>query len=147
MTAADHRPERVDAVEDADAVGSPQALGTVITTAVMTAAVVPFVQAIAKKAAEDSYDAVRSLLRRMFRDARTKNGGAANGATSLLIIENDDPAVQTMLYARPDMSDAAIRALSELDLDDATGKSRRGKPKKVRIFWNETSGQWQIDRK
>lgn len=122
-------------IEDED---SAQALGTVLTTAVVTAAVVPFVQALAKKAAEDSYDAVRSLLRKAFRAAR-KN--SAIPARPLLVVKNDDPGLNAVLYAKPDMTDEAIRALADLDLGTITGSA------KVQIFWNERTGSWQIDRK
>lgn len=123
----------------------PRALGTVITTAVVTAAVLPFMQGLAKKAAEDSYDAVRSLLRRVFRTARAKNGGAVEAPKPLLIIKNDDPGLKAILYVKPDMTDAAIYALAELDLDGIAGT--RGKSEKLQIFWDETAGRWQIERK
>lgn len=121
-----------------------QALDTVITTAVVTAAVVPFVQALAKKAAEDSYEAVRSLLKRTFRDARGKKAAAADPPKQLLIVREDDPGTQAILYVKPNMSDAAIEALAELYLDVIANKGR--KPDKIQIFWNETSNRWQIDR-
>ncbi|GGU73363.1 hypothetical protein [Lentzea flava] len=121
----------------------PQALGTMITTAVMTAAIVPFVQELAKRAAQDSYDATRTLLRRLFREARTKSG---DGPGQLLIVKDDDPGAKAVLYAKPDMSDEAIRALAELDLDGLTAKNRK-KPDKVRIFWDEAAGRWRVDRK
>ncbi|WP_410575498.1 hypothetical protein [Amycolatopsis sp. cmx-4-61] len=144
MTFTDRPPGDSPAAEPVPGEWSP-ALDTVITTAVVTAAVVPFVQTLVKKAAEDSYDAVRSLLKRAFRDARGKKGAAADPAKQLLIVKGDDPGVQAVLYAKPDMPDSAIAALAELDLDAITRTGRT--PDKLQIFWNESSNQWQIDSK
>lgn len=138
-------PEGTDPTTDPSFRELPQALDTVITTAVVTAAVVPFVQAVARKAAEGSYDAVRSLVRRMFLDARARNGGTGNPPKPLLIVKNDDPSLKAILYVKPDMTDAAIRALAELDLDGISDKG--GRPARLQIFWNEAGTRWQIDRK
>lgn len=117
--------------------GPPQAFDTVLVTAIVTAAVVPFVQALAAKAAEDSYAAVRSALRRRFREAR---GADEPEAEPLLIIRNGN----LTLYARPEMTDAAIEALAGLDLAAITEAARTGQ---VQIFFNETTGRWQIDQR
>jgi hypothetical protein len=117
--------------------GPPQAFDTVLVTAIVTAAVVPFVQALATKAAEDSYAAVRSALRRRFREAR---GADQPEGEPLLIIRNGN----LTLYARPEMTDAAIGALASLDLAAITEAARTGQ---VQIFFNETTGRWQIDQR
>lgn len=140
MEAAGRRsqPEKVPAEAQS------RAFGEVITTAVMTAAVVPFAQSLAKKAAEDSYEAVRSLLRRMFREARA--GKDDDIPNTLLIIQNDDPQLNARLYARPDMSDVAIRGLADLSFDQAITGADRGKVVKLQVFWNEAAGCWQVNK-
>jgi len=134
------RSEADQAPHDLSVEEPAEALETVIITAVVTAAVVPFVQTLAQKAAEDSYDAVRSLLRRRFREARVASKEPAGPVRPLLVVKNDDPGLDVNLYAQPDMDDAAIRALAELDLSDAV----RGR-RKLRVYWDEQAGRWQID--
>ncbi|MGW1341925.1 hypothetical protein ACWCOV_12830 [Kribbella sp. NPDC002412] len=118
-----------------------EALETVIITAVVTAAVVPFVQTLVQRAAEDSYDAVRNLLRKRFREARVASKEPAGPVRPLLVVKNDDPGLDVNLYAQPDMDNAAIRALAELDL----GAAAHGRSKKLRVYWDGQAGRWQID--
>jgi hypothetical protein len=114
----------------------PHALDAVIATAVITAAVVPFVQGLVAKAAEDSYQAVRALLRRRFAAAR--GGREPDGATRAVIIVKSGDMV---LYLRPEMDDDAIRGLAELPRMLPSGEGRG----RIQIFWNEAAGRWQID--
>lgn len=117
--------------------GPPQAFDTVLVTAIVTAAVVPFVQTLVTKAAEDSYAAVRSALRRRFREAR---GADPHDGEPLLIVRNGNMT----LYVRPELTDAAIEALSTVDLAAIAEAARA---RKVQIFFNEVTGRWQIDQR
>jgi hypothetical protein len=128
-------------LDDVPELWEEEALETVIITAVVTAAVVPFVQTLVQKAAEDTYDAVRELLRRRYREARVTGKEQAGPARTLLVVRNDDPGLDLNLYAEPEMDDVAIRALLELDLSEAT----RGRRKKVRVYWDEHARRWQVD--
>jgi hypothetical protein len=128
-------------LDDVSDLREEEALETVIITAVVTAAVVPFVQTLVQKAAEDAYDAVRDLLRCRYREARVTSEDQAGPVRTLLVVKNDDPGLDLNLYAEPDMKDAAIQALRELDLSKAT----RGRSKKVRVYWDEHAQRWQVD--
>ncbi len=116
--------------------GEPHALDAVITTAVITAAVVPFVQGLVARAAEDSYQAVRALLRRRFAAAR---GGREPDPTSraVIVVKSGD----VTLYLRPEMDDEAIRGLADLPGMLPPGEERG----RIQVFWNEAAGRWQID--
>jgi hypothetical protein len=76
--------------------GSGTDLRTVVMTAAIAAAVVPFIQTLAAKAAEDSYAAARGLIRRLVRQHGT--GGRSTGMSSRAPNANDGglgaPAVQ-----------------------------------------------------
>lgn len=98
--------------------GSPS-WEVVAGAAVLSAAVVPFVKALAAKAADDTYGAVRNLLRRIAR-RRTRSPAQEQ----LLVVE--DPAVPLTLHIRTQATDEALRALADLDLT-AVDTRRRGK--------------------
>jgi hypothetical protein len=120
--------------------GGPHAVETMITTAVVTAAVVPFLQGLVTKAAEDSYQAVRAALRRRFAQARGAEAEPEATGQPLLIVNGGT----VVLYVRPEMNDEAIRGLAGLvEVVDAGDPAAS----KVQIFWNETDGRWQIDRR
>lgn len=121
------------------------ALGEVIATASITAALVPFVQQLAKRAADHAYDGVRSWLRGLFQGAREKRGPDGQRINKLLIVRDPDPALNLSLVIPTDLSDRAISALDRLDLDTAVTTARRGKVPKVHVFWDEQAGQWSIE--
>jgi hypothetical protein len=112
---------------------NPQALDTVITTAVVTAAVVPFVQGLISRAAEDSYQAVRNVLRRRFAAARGREPDP--GSRPVLVIKDGDVA----LFIRPELDDDAI-----VKLADIPGSLPAGR---LQIYWNEAERRWQIDER
>ena len=122
------------------------AFGEVIATAAVTAALLPFVQQLAKRAADHTYDGVRSWLLKLFQGAKAKRGPVAGRHTAkLLIVRDPDPAFNLSLVIPTDLSDSAIRSLERLDLDAAAAAARRGKVKKVQVFWDERTGQWSIE--
>ncbi|WP_143264105.1 tetratricopeptide repeat protein [Amycolatopsis kentuckyensis] len=106
--------------------------------AVLSAAVVPFVKALATKAADDTYDAVRNLLRRIAR--RRLRSPAPD---QLLVVE--DPAVPLTLHIRTQATDEALRALADLDLAAANAR-RRGKKRVERqvIAYDPQTKSWRI---
>lgn len=105
---------------------------TVITTVVVTTGVLPFVQGMITKAAEDTYDGVRGLLRKV---AGKRRGREAELAPSTLLVIRD-PDSRLRLHMRTDATDEALAALAALDLDTlpAKGKSLR---------WDEETRQWR----
>ncbi|OKI18694.1 hypothetical protein A6A25_39340 [Saccharothrix sp. CB00851] len=113
-----------------------------IATAAVTAAVVPFVQAIAKKAADDSYDAVRGWLKGLFRDSKAKRIPPGGAPKELLVVTDLDPKIK--LYLPTDLSDQAIRALEQLDLDTGVARGKRDKVTKLPIYFDERTGTWRI---
>ncbi|WP_410667750.1 hypothetical protein [Amycolatopsis sp. cmx-4-68] len=107
-------------------------------TAVIAAAVVPFVKALAAKAADDTYGAVRNLLGRI---ARRRTRSLA--PDQLLVVE--DPAVPLTLHIRTQAADEALEALRDLDLT-AVEARRRGKKRVERrvIAWDPQTKSWRI---
>ncbi|MGW2746538.1 hypothetical protein [Streptomyces sp. NPDC001450] len=103
--------------------------GTVVVTAVVATAVIPFVQALISKAAEDAYGQARALVQRMLRRSSPQHE-AGNGATLLI---TDDPDAHITLCLWSDVTDEALRALASLDLDELTAQ----RPDRGRI-WSGT---------
>lgn len=130
-----------DGVRDGAGGGGANALGEVITTAVITAAVVPFVQTLLQKAAEDSYAAARAWLRRQFRSGADES---EQQSRRLLVVRDPDPALDLALFFGPDVPDEAITALERLDVTGATQKPKRGKVAKTHIYWDAATGSWRV---
>jgi hypothetical protein len=127
------------------ATGSANALGEVIATATVTAAVVPFVQALAKKAAEDTYSGVRDWLRELFRKSKTKRVPPGHRPSELLVVQDDEPNLNLRLYVPTEASDRALRSLEQLDLTEEVARAKRGKVARVRVYWDEREGRWRTD--
>jgi len=125
------------AVERTTVGGLPTDWGTVVTTAVVTAAAVPFVKTLAQKAAEDSYAAVRKFIRHLIRThgQRKREYGATAHKGPVLLVH--DPNTGTILRLPPDLPDDAIRALI-----DATLTTPSDTVRPVRLIWDPTKGQW-----
>ncbi|WP_125727623.1 hypothetical protein [Kibdelosporangium aridum] len=123
--------------------GTANALGEVIATAAVTAALVPFVQAVAKKAGEDSYDAVRGWLRGLFHKAKDKRTPPGENPRELLVVSDLDPSVK--LFVPTDASDQAIDALTHLDLSNELERRKRGEVAKIRIYFDKRTGTWRTD--
>lgn len=125
----------------------PGDLVTVAVTALVTTAVVPFIQALVSKAAEDSYGQARDLVRRILHRNGEPDTTAEPVAESvgdeepgLLIAE--DPEAGIALYLWSNASDEALRALSSLDLDEMI--ARRPDQGRVRLVWHPATGRWHI---
>lgn len=99
---------------------------TVAGTAAVTTVTVPFIQAMAGRAAEDAYTALRSGLRRRFgRPAATSEPGTApsseTGEDQADLIAIVDPGTSTELVVPPTLPAAAIRQLLRLNPDEVAG--------------------------
>ncbi len=144
MTKDDRRSDEESPLDDIAATGTANALGEVIVTAVVTAAVLPFVQTLAEKAAEDSYTAVRDWIRRQFRGRGLQPDEPSN---ALLVVKDPDPDLDLSIYLGPNVSNEAIQALGSLDIDAITHKSKRGKVAKTQIYWDGAAACWRVVHK
>jgi TPR repeat protein len=118
---------------DHSTVGASPDLSTVVTSVVITAAVLPFVQALAAKAAESTYSGVRTLLAKLA--ARYAGGRPAESV--LVVVE--DPTHDLKLHLRTDETDEALQTLVGLEptIRDLTGSRR------VRLAWDPATKTWR----
>lgn len=129
-------------------------LAAVAATALVTTAVVPFIQALISKAAEDAYGQARGLIRRMLRrneepasaaEAIEPAGvpvGEPAGEEGPSLLIADDAEAGITLFVWSNASDEALRALSSLDMDELT--ARRPDQGKARLVWHPETGRWHL---
>ncbi|WP_406349833.1 hypothetical protein [Streptomyces sp. NBC_00658] len=112
-----------------------------VITALVTTAVLPFIQTLVSKTAEDAYAQARQLIRRL--PTRSASGAASlsRQAEAQFVIV-DDPDADITLYLSSDVSDEALRALAAFDLSELT--ARRPDTGRVRLVWHQPSGTWRI---
>ena len=125
---------------------APPGLEVVIVTAVVTAAVVPFVKELATKAADDAYAGVCAWLDRLFAEKRSEPDSSYLVKNHLLIVEDPDPRLNLALHLWTDTPDEAIHALVDLDIDTVVRRSG-SEHEKVRglwVYWNQNTRSWQI---
>lgn len=137
---------------------------TIAVAAVVTTAVMPFIQTLVAKVAEDTYEQARGLVRRMLRRGETSppraqtsddsaaddssaddssaNGSAADDDGQPRLLIADDTETGITLYLWSDASDEALRALSSLDMDELT--ARRPDQGRVRVVWHPETGTWHV---
>jgi hypothetical protein len=123
---------------------SAQALGEAIVTAVLTAAVVPFPQAVVKKATEDTYAGTRHWLHRLFQGAKTEDDATRQRGPELLIVQDLDPHLNSYLYLPTNISDRALRSLAQLNVAALVAEARVTAGT-IRIYWDDRAGQWRTD--
>ncbi|WP_406445446.1 hypothetical protein OHB00_49645 [Streptomyces sp. NBC_00631] len=128
--------------------GAPEH-AVVVVTAVVTTAVVPFLQAVTAKIAEDAYGQVRQLVRRLLRrngrssdrnEAASPSAPAEGAEPGLAILQDPDAGITLFLWSNA--SDEALRALSSLDLAELT--LHRPGQGQVHLVWHPASGTWHI---
>ncbi|MGW8359164.1 hypothetical protein ACWGK1_01120 [Streptomyces wedmorensis] len=121
----------------------------VATAALVTTAVVPFLQALAAKVAEDAYGQARKLVRRLLRrngrdgsieDSSQPSESAAGNEPGLAILQDPDAGITLFLWSNA--SDEALRALSSLNFGELT--HRRPDQGQVHLVWHPASGTWHI---
>ncbi|WP_097870047.1 hypothetical protein [Streptomyces sp. rh34] len=118
-----------------------------VTTAVITAALVPFVQTLVTKAAEDSYVVARDWLRRQFDREDAGEGEPESASRTLLVVRDPDPGLNVALCLVPDVSHEAIRALEHFDIEAVTAEAEPDAVTRVRVYWDEAAGSWQAERR
>lgn len=112
-------------------------------TVMVTTAVLPFVQALVSKAAEEAYGQARDLIRRLIRRAagpRDPQAPPAPEGTTLAIV--DDPEAGISLHLRADVSDEALQALASFDLAELI--ARKPDQGRVRLVWHPSAHTWRI---
>lgn len=110
----------------------PTGLGSVpeiVTTAVVTAALLPFVQAIATKAGEDVYTAVRRVLPRLLPHRKER--------PQVRTIEIVDPDTHTRLRLDVDLPAEAVERLSDVDPSAVRTNDRL-------IYWDREQRRWTV---
>ncbi|WP_461091553.1 hypothetical protein, partial [Streptomyces incanus] len=120
-----------------------------LDTVVVTTAVIPFLQALTAKVAEDAYGQARQLVRRLLRRngrSNDRNEGASSSTSAvgaepgLAILQDPDAGITLFLWSNA--SDEALRALSSLDLGELM--LRRPDQGRVHLVWHPASGTWHI---
>ncbi|MFD1541625.1 hypothetical protein [Nonomuraea guangzhouensis] len=101
---------------------------TVVTTVVTASALVPFVEALIGRMAEDTYDGVRGKLRKL---ARRLGRGREPAESTLIVVS--DPQSHLRLHMRTDATDEALAALRDVDLSGPRGALR----------WNPETHKWE----
>jgi hypothetical protein len=123
---------------------------TIVLTAVTTAAVVPFVQAMAAKAAEDSYAGLRRWLVAAFRSVLPPMHKPDRQDQLLIVSPPEQPPGQppagqpaAVLQVWTDLPDEAITALSQL-LHDLRAAGPAGQETERRWYWNGRNRRWEV---
>ena len=101
---------------------------TVVATVVTASALVPFVEALIGRMAEDTYDGVRGKLRQL---ARRFARGSKTAESTLIVVS--DPDSHLRLHMRTDATDEALAALRDVDLSGPRGALR----------WNPETREWE----
>ncbi|MEW2417888.1 hypothetical protein AB0953_29840 [Streptomyces sp. NPDC046866] len=109
----------------------------VALTAVVTTALVPFLQALTSKVAEDAYGQARQMVLRLLCRNPRNDEVAEPG---LAIVQDPDKGITLFLWSNA--SDEALRALSSLDLGELT--LRRPYQGQIHLVWHPASGTWRI---
>ncbi|MEU1203254.1 hypothetical protein ABZ446_44630 [Streptomyces sp. NPDC005813] len=123
----------------------------VIVTAVVTTALVPFVQALVSKIADDAYGQGRQWIRRLVRRNRASSNDTDDEGTpssppvvdadaGLAVVQDPDAGISLFLWSNA--SDEALRALSALDMDELT--LRRPDQGRVHLVWHPEPGTWHV---
>jgi tetratricopeptide (TPR) repeat protein len=101
---------------------------TVATTAVITAAGVPFLQAIMAKAGEDGYSAVRSAIQGLSRRRQRRPA-------------EDDRTNNVILHVPTNVPDDALRRLLSMDL---AALRRASNARTIEVSWDDTRQEWKV---
>ncbi|MFI6661505.1 hypothetical protein ACIBL8_38995 [Streptomyces sp. NPDC050523] len=112
-----------------------------------TTALVPFIQALVAKTADDAYGHTRQFIQRLVRRHRTTNNHsnaqdpppsppAVDADAGLGIVQDPDTGISLILWSNA--SDEALRALAALDLDELM--LRRPDQGQVHLVWHPQPG-------
>ncbi len=116
---------------------------TIVLTALVTTAVVPFVQTMVTKAGEDSYDRLRHWLRDVFRRSLPPPQQPDQRDQLLVVGQPPDQPPAALLQIWTDLPDEAITALSQLTHDLRTAPATEPAAGQ-RWYWNTGSRCWEL---
>jgi hypothetical protein len=125
----------------ADALPKPQrerGVWLAATAVVVSLAVVPFVQALAGKAAEHAYAGIRDILRRIAARHDTHEVVAEHSGRDGVLLVIQDPVADIELHIRTKTSDEALDALADLALP----APQPGAVTRTRVRWDEGRRAW-----
>lgn len=112
---------------------------TIVVTAVLTSALVPFIQTLATKAAEEAYGAARSLISRLLHSDQQATAPPPSGPVFYVL---QDPQSGTRLELRTGrLDDEALHALTLTDLETLAAPDPAGRT--VTIRWDNSVGLWR----
>ncbi|WP_104530835.1 hypothetical protein [Wenjunlia vitaminophila] len=106
----------------------------VAATAVVTAAVLPFVQALATQAGQRAFEAARSLATSLVRRPQQDH------PRHFILIVQDEGSPVTF-QVPPGLPDAALQALAITDVEELAAPDPNGG--EVKIYWSPATAQWQ----
>ncbi|MFF2375013.1 hypothetical protein ACFVUW_11585 [Streptomyces xiamenensis] len=106
----------------------------VAATVVATAAVLPFVQALAAQAGQRAFERARGLVASLIR--KTSEDPPQN---CLLILRDDGHPIT--FQVPQGLPDEALQALTTTDIEALAAPDPKGR--EVRIHWESTTAQWQ----
>ncbi|MGW3013843.1 hypothetical protein ACWC9R_34185 [Streptomyces sp. NPDC001219] len=118
--------------------GSPGS-AEVIITAVGTAAVLPFMQALATQAGNRAFEAARQLVARWVRDPGSATPPVVDRGETLTVIDEGDGRLTFEVPSG--LPDVALEALTRVDLEALAAPSRDGG--RVLILWDPRSREWR----
>jgi tetratricopeptide (TPR) repeat protein len=112
----------------------PAGLAEVVTTAVLTGALVPFLQTMVSKAGEDSYQAARAMIHRWATMLRRSPAPPPESHPDHAGMEG------VVLRISAHVSNEALRQLAALDFTVI----RQTMGSAVEVSWDESSREWKI---
>lgn len=120
----------------------PSTAETIVTTAVITSVLVPFVQTMVTKAAEDSYYGLRRHLKACFSKAMAPAETPHRDDQLLVIRPPEGPPPGAVLQIWADLPDEAVSALSQL-LYDLRNAQPPCPGAECRWHWNGSARRWE----
>ncbi|MGH3357290.1 MAG: tetratricopeptide repeat protein, partial [Nocardioidaceae bacterium] len=118
--------------------GGP-AVETMVMTATITSAVVPFIQTLAAEAAKDAYRGTKSLIRRL---CRRQDPPVADDEDVTYLLRVRDPELRITLHIRSDTPAEAIEALQGVELANLVEDRDAADP--AQLFWDAQRGAWRV---
>ncbi|MGY5129150.1 hypothetical protein [Streptomyces nigrescens] len=123
-----------------DGYGFPASAFTeVVITAVGTAAVLPFMQALATQAGNRAFEAARQLVARWVRDPGSGTPPVVDEGESLRVIDDGDGRLTFEVPSG--LPDEALEALTRVNLEALAAPSRDAG--KVLIRWDPAGREWR----
>ncbi|MFF2196955.1 hypothetical protein [Streptomyces sp. NPDC058157] len=111
-----------------------------VSGATVTAAILPFLQAIATQAGHRSFEVARATTRRMIGRSAGSAPEIHHGRTKLFL---EETAAGLRFNVPPRLPDSALAALATLDLEALAAPDRNGGT--VTIYWDEAAEEWRRD--